>query len=181
MFFERDSFPRTRETLEHAFSRELFFCRREFRSSAFRFWTTTTHIRSVFFFSHHIEQVAAPESVLKRRKRDEQWAAQKAKDAAEAKKAQEKKREEVFKRAEKYVKEYEAQEKDLIWLKERSKSKGRLLRRTRAKVDFRHAIERFERHAPEDETHFAIVAIETNSQRRLHEGEQSHGERFEKG
>ena len=57
-------------------------------------------------------------------------------------------------------------------LKERSKSKGRLLRRTRAKVDLRHAIERFERHAPEDETHFAIVAIETNSQRRLHEGQQ---------
>ena len=70
------------------------------------------------FSSHHIRQVAAPESVLKRRKRDEQWKPlEKAKDAAEAKKAQEKKREEVFKRAEKYVKEYEAQEKDLISLK----------------------------------------------------------------
>ena len=102
----------------------MSFCRREFRSSAFRFWTTTTHIRSVFFFSHHIEQVAAPESVLKRRKRDEQWAAQKATDAAEAKKAQEKKREEVFKRAEKYVKEYEAQEKDLIRLKREARAKG---------------------------------------------------------
>ena len=84
--------------------------------------TTKTHIRSVSFSP--IKQVAAPESVLKRRKRDEQWAAQKAKDAAEAKKAQEKKREEVFKRAEKYVKEYEAQEKDLIRLKREARAKG---------------------------------------------------------
>ncbi|CAL6295659.1 unnamed protein product [Bathycoccus prasinos] len=68
--------------------------------------------------------VAAPESVLKRRKRDEQWAAQKAKADAESKKAQEKKREEVFKRAEKYVKEYESQEKDLIRLKREARAKG---------------------------------------------------------
>jgi hypothetical protein len=66
-------------------------------------------------------------------------------------------------------------------LKKRSQSERRLLRRTGAKVDLCHAIERFERHAPEDEAHFTVVAFETNSQRRLHEGEQSDGERFEKG
>ena len=53
-----------------------------------------------------------PESVLKKRKRDEQWASQKAAAAAEAKKAGEKKREEIFKRAEKYVKEYRDQVRD---------------------------------------------------------------------
>ena len=78
--------------------------------------------RSSFFIRN--KQVAAPESVLKRRKRDEQWAAQKAKADAESKKAQEKKREEVFKRAEKYVKEYESQEKDLIRLKREASAKG---------------------------------------------------------
>lgn len=50
-----------------------------------------------------------PESILKKRKRDTQWAAQKAAAAAEAKKAQEAKRDEIFKRAEKYVKEYRDQ------------------------------------------------------------------------
>ena len=50
-----------------------------------------------------------PESVLKKRKRDTQWAAQKAAAAADAKKASEAKREEIFKRAEKYVKEYRDQ------------------------------------------------------------------------
>lgn len=61
-------------------------------------------------FSHSFAQPSTvPESVLKKRKRDEQWAAQKAAAAAEAKAAGEKKREEIFKRAEKYVKEYRDQ------------------------------------------------------------------------
>merc|ERR1711934_232677 len=80
-------------------------------------------VETTFFLVEH-KMVAAPESVLKRRKRDEQWAAQKAKADAESKKAQEKKREEVFKRAEKYVKEYESQEKDLIRLKREARAKG---------------------------------------------------------
>merc|ERR1711967_25632 len=80
-------------------------------------------VETTFFVVEH-KMVAAPESVLKRRKRDEQWAAQKAKADAESKKAQEKKREEVFKRAEKYVKEYESQEKDLIRLKREARAKG---------------------------------------------------------
>merc|ERR1712216_206472 len=65
-----------------------------------------------------------PESVLKKRKRDQQWASQKAAAAAESKKAGEKKREEIFKRAEKYVKEYRDQEADLVRLKREARAKG---------------------------------------------------------
>ena len=54
-------------------------------------------------------QPAVPETALKRRKRDEAWAAKKAAAAAEAKAASEKKSQEIFKRAEKYVKEYRDQ------------------------------------------------------------------------
>jgi hypothetical protein len=54
-------------------------------------------------------QPSVPESVLKKRTRDAQWAEQKAAAAASAKAAGEKKREEIFKRAEKYVKEYRDQ------------------------------------------------------------------------
>ena len=46
---------------------------------------------------------------MKKRTRDAQWAEQKAAAAASAKAAGEKKREEIFKRAEKYVKEYRDQ------------------------------------------------------------------------
>jgi hypothetical protein len=50
-----------------------------------------------------------PESVLKRRKRDEDWAAKKAGEASAAKTAAKAKRKDIFKRAEKYVKEYRDQ------------------------------------------------------------------------
>ena len=50
-----------------------------------------------------------PESVLKRRKRDEDWAAKKASAATDAKKKARDQRTEVFKRAESYVKEYRDQ------------------------------------------------------------------------
>jgi hypothetical protein len=48
-------------------------------------------------------------AVLKKRKRDEDWAAKKAAAAAEAKQTAAAKRKEVFKRAEQYVKEYRTQ------------------------------------------------------------------------
>lgn len=50
-----------------------------------------------------------PEAVLKKRKRDEAWAAQRAAAAADASKKARATRKEIFKRAEKYVKEYRAQ------------------------------------------------------------------------
>lgn len=50
-----------------------------------------------------------PESVLKKRKREEDWAAKKAAKAADAKKKARDQRKEIFKRAETYVKEYRGQ------------------------------------------------------------------------
>ena len=50
-----------------------------------------------------------PESVLKRRKRDEDWAAKKAATATDAKKKARDSRKDIFKRAESYVKEYRDQ------------------------------------------------------------------------
>ena len=50
-----------------------------------------------------------PESVLKRRKRDEDWAAKKVAAAGDAKKKARNSRQDIFKRAESYVKEYRNQ------------------------------------------------------------------------
>merc|ERR1712205_8552 len=65
-----------------------------------------------------------PESVLKKRKRNEQWAADKlkAQKALEAKAKT--KSAEVFKHAEAYVKEYRAQESDLVRLRREARAKG---------------------------------------------------------
>ena len=49
---------------------------------------------------------AVPETVLKKRKRDEEWATKKAAQQAEAKSKARASRKEIFKRAEQYVKEY---------------------------------------------------------------------------
>ena len=52
---------------------------------------------------------SVPESVLKRRKRDEDWAAKKAAAATDSRKKARDQRKEIFKRAETYVKEYRDQ------------------------------------------------------------------------
>jgi hypothetical protein len=52
---------------------------------------------------------AVPESVLKKRKRDEEWGAKKAAALTEAKTKAKDRRKEIFKRAETYVKEYRDQ------------------------------------------------------------------------
>ncbi|EIE19109.1 60S ribosomal protein L7 [Coccomyxa subellipsoidea C-169] len=77
-----------------------------------------------------------PESVLKKRKRDEDWAAKKAATAGDAKKKSRDQRKEIFKRAESYVKEYRDQEKDLIRLKREAKSNGGFYVEPEAKVAF---------------------------------------------
>nr|CAD1832007.1 unnamed protein product [Ananas comosus var. bracteatus] len=65
-----------------------------------------------------------PESVLKKRKREEQWALAK-KGANDAEKAKEReKRKLIFSRAQLYSKEYESQEKELIRLKREARLKG---------------------------------------------------------
>lgn len=52
---------------------------------------------------------AVPESLLKKRKRDEEWAAKRAANSEAAKKKAKGGRKDIFKRAEAYVKEYRDQ------------------------------------------------------------------------
>jgi large subunit ribosomal protein L7e len=79
---------------------------------------------------------AVPETALKRRKRDEAWAAKKATADAEAAAASKKNSEEIFKRAEKYVKEYRDQEADLVRLKREARAKGGFYVEPEAKLMF---------------------------------------------
>ncbi|KAK1305790.1 60S ribosomal protein L7-4 [Acorus calamus] len=65
-----------------------------------------------------------PESVLKKRKRSEEWDLAKKEAADAAKKKRSADRRLIFKRAEQYAKEYESQEKDLIRLKREARMKG---------------------------------------------------------
>ncbi|KAG8043384.1 hypothetical protein GUJ93_ZPchr0458g22463 [Zizania palustris] len=69
-------------------------------------------------------KVVVPESVLRKRKREELWAAAgKEKAVAEKKKAIES-RKIIFSRAKQYAEEYEAQEKELVQLKREARMKG---------------------------------------------------------
>ena len=54
-------------------------------------------------------KAVVPESLLKKRQRDEKWALEKTEKAAVAKKEAKDKRKVIFKKAEAYVKEYRAQ------------------------------------------------------------------------
>ncbi|PKA61810.1 60S ribosomal protein L7-4 [Apostasia shenzhenica] len=65
-----------------------------------------------------------PESVLKKRKREEQWALQKKQQLEEKRKKNRENRKLIFNRAEQYAKEYEKQEKELIQLKREARLKG---------------------------------------------------------
>merc|ERR1711862_1058097 len=67
---------------------------------------------------------AVPETILKRRKRQAENRAIRAKLAVKAKVDRRKKRVEIFKRAEKYAKEYQDQERDEISLKREAKKEG---------------------------------------------------------
>ncbi|PKU75973.1 60S ribosomal protein L7-2 [Dendrobium catenatum] len=65
-----------------------------------------------------------PESVLKKRKREDQWALEKKEKLEEKRKKNRENRKLIFKRAEQYAKEYENQEKELIQLKREARLKG---------------------------------------------------------
>jgi len=81
-------------------------------------------------------ETRVPESLLKKRKRDEEWKSKKDAEAAEAKKASKAKRSTIFKRAEQYVKEYRAAESDLVRLKREAKLKGGFYVEPEAKLVF---------------------------------------------
>lgn len=65
-----------------------------------------------------------PESVLKKRKRDEEWALAEKQDLEAAKKKNAENRKLIFNRAKLYAKEYDEQQKELIRLKREAKLKG---------------------------------------------------------
>ncbi|KAI0518846.1 hypothetical protein KFK09_006282 [Dendrobium nobile] len=65
-----------------------------------------------------------PESVLKKRKREEQWALEKKQKLEEKRKKNLENRKLIFKRAEQYAKEYKKQERELIQLKREARLKG---------------------------------------------------------
>jgi len=79
---------------------------------------------------------AVPESILKKRKRNDEWAVKKAAAADVAKKEAKSKRKVIFKRAEQYVKEYRDQEADLIRLKRAAKANNGFYVEPEAKVMF---------------------------------------------
>ncbi|KAG5395805.1 hypothetical protein IGI04_017619 [Brassica rapa subsp. trilocularis] len=69
-------------------------------------------------------KVVVPESVLKKIKREEEWALAKKQEAAAAKKKSVENRKLIFKRAEQYAKEYAEKDNELIRLKREAKLKG---------------------------------------------------------
>lgn len=77
-----------------------------------------------------------PESVLKKRKRDEQWAVARKQQQDTAKAKSRENRKIIFKRADQYVKEYRQQEYDLIRLKREAKLKGGFYVEAEAKLMF---------------------------------------------
>ncbi|OWM69510.1 60S ribosomal protein L7-3 [Punica granatum] len=77
-----------------------------------------------------------PESVLKKRKRNEEWALAKKQETEAAKKQAREKRKVIFKQAEKFAAEYQEQEKELIRLKREAKLKGGFYVEPEAKLLF---------------------------------------------
>ncbi|WOL17380.1 hypothetical protein Cni_G26172 [Canna indica] len=65
-----------------------------------------------------------PESVLKKRKREEQWALAKKQELDAKKKKDRENRKLIFSRAQQYANEYESKEKELIQLKREARMKG---------------------------------------------------------
>jgi len=77
-----------------------------------------------------------PESVLKKRKRQEKWAAEKASAVAKADSAAATKKEEIFKRAESYIKEYRDVEAQKVQLKRAARKAGTFYVETEQKLLF---------------------------------------------
>jgi large subunit ribosomal protein L7e len=69
-------------------------------------------------------KVVIPESVLKKRKRQEKYQADKDAASASAITEGKKKKAEIFKRAESYVKEYRSQEDQLVTMKRAARKAG---------------------------------------------------------
>ncbi|CAL8144468.1 unnamed protein product [Orchesella dallaii] len=79
---------------------------------------------------------AVPESILKRRKKHEVSQQLKLKQAVKQRSLQRNRRVKIFKRAEKYVKEYRAKERDEIRLARQARTKGNYYVPAEAKLAF---------------------------------------------
>jgi large subunit ribosomal protein L7e len=77
-----------------------------------------------------------PETLLKKRKRDEEWASARKQQLEASRSKNAKNRQLIFKRAEQYIKEYRSQEADLIRLKREAKLKGGFYVEAEAKLMF---------------------------------------------
>nr|GME01482.1 60S ribosomal protein L7-2 [Ipomoea batatas] len=77
-----------------------------------------------------------PESVLKKQKRQEEWALAKKQDIDAIKKKNAENRKIIFNRAKQYAKEYEEQQKELIQLKREARLKGGFYVNPEAKLLF---------------------------------------------
>ncbi|WVF67936.1 hypothetical protein IAT40_002698 [Kwoniella sp. CBS 6097] len=82
------------------------------------------------------EQIAVPETLLKKRRTNEATREAKLAAAAEAKKARQAKRKVIFKRADEYVKEYVQHEKEEIRLKREARKTGDFYVEAQPKVYF---------------------------------------------
>ncbi|KAJ8448772.1 hypothetical protein Cgig2_011393 [Carnegiea gigantea] len=81
-------------------------------------------------------KVIVPESVLKKQKREEEWALAKKQELEVEKKKRAENRKLIYKRAQQYTKEYENQEKELIRLRREAKLKGGFYVEPEAKLLF---------------------------------------------
>ncbi|XP_021744134.1 60S ribosomal protein L7-3-like [Chenopodium quinoa] len=81
-------------------------------------------------------KVVVPESVLKKQKREEEWALAKKEELNVLKKKRVQDRKLIFKRGEQYAKEYENQEKELIRLRREAKLMGGFYVEPEAKLLF---------------------------------------------
>ncbi|CAH9088728.1 unnamed protein product [Cuscuta europaea] len=80
--------------------------------------------------------VCVPESVLKKQKREEEWALIKKQEIQATRKKNAANRKEIFKRAKLYAEEYEKQQKELVQLKREARLKGGFYVNPEAKLLF---------------------------------------------
>jgi len=81
-------------------------------------------------------QVAVPESILKKRKRQAAWEKERADKAAISKKKADAKTQDIFKRAEAYIKEYREQETQMVNMKRAARKNGTFYVEPEAKLMF---------------------------------------------
>jgi len=106
-----------------------------------------------------------PESVLKKRRTLEQIKAARNERLAKETKAKKVNRAAIFKRAEKYVKEYRQAERDLILVKRQAKNLGNFYKPAEAKVVFAVRIRGINRMAPQSTKILQLLRL-----RQIHNG-----------